>query len=115
MTHDELVRFAAGKVGNETKRLEDGRLMVFNVEISEMDDESVAVDTYEDLTSADLFIEGLGVCPHRVAIKTSPDANERYVSIIPKKGKFALKWYDRVEEIPLKFWEGWYELEGAND
>lgn len=106
MTHDELIRFAAGKVRG---RIDEHGYIRFPIR----GDETYLDFTRYDLTSPDLMLKGMGVCPHRVAIKTSPDANERYVSIIPNEGKFAMKWYDKAEEIPVEFWQCWAELEGG--
>lgn len=68
-----------------------------------------------DLTYPDLFFKGLAVCPHQVSIKIDPNIHGRYVFITPEKGAFSMKYYDKPNEIPQKFWECWAEVEGANN
>lgn len=99
MTHDELARFAAGKLGI-TLEWRDGITLVYHLGLF-------------SLTSPELFLKGLGVCPHKVLISVGSDPHERYLAILPPKGDFAMRWYDKPREIPELFWWSLAEIKGG--
>ena len=109
MTHDELVRFAAEKVGAETRRLEDDRLTVFRVEISEVDGEQVDIDIDEDLTSPELLLKGLEVLI-REGVEFLIEPGYVHVAIPDNTVSAPVK---EIADLPLKFWTAWAELEGG--
>lgn len=113
MTHDELIRFAAEKVGIKLREW-NGRLLKPSEGKSWIE---VAGGQYEicNLTSPDLFLKGLAVCPYEVNIfkarqgVTYPDSIEIWDA---ETDKTATR---NIENLPLKFWECWAEVESRND
>lgn len=113
MTHDELVRFAAEKVGITLKEW-NGRLLKPNESKS-----WIVVDggQYEifDLTSPDLFLKGLWVCPYEVNVFKASE-----VSKLPDSIEIWDSMYDKqairdLDNLPLKFWQCWAEVEGREN
>lgn len=113
MTHDELVQFASEKVGVS--------IIIRSVCAQTIGDEDIFerrwfyqepdgfCDEPFDLTSPDLFFKGLAVCQDKVLVSVGHEAHEKYVSVLPTEGRFSMKWYDKPNEIPQKFWESWAE------
>lgn len=131
MTHDELVRFAAGKV--QVKVVPVFKEHYFP-QIYDPDDTACSSDPYVksrmiegyvvegtnerfDLTSPDLFLKGLEVCPYEVTI--NKDRVRNGVSNLPNTielwspGMGAEKSVRQIADIPPTFWQGWAELEGG--
>lgn len=119
MTHDELVQFAAEKMGVSAFKNSGAAGGWVRKWDNETDwdrcfaTELLAIESLVDITSPDLFFKGLAVCPHHVSIKAGPDIHSRYVFVLKESGKHWMKFYDKPSEIPQKFWECWAEVEGA--
>ncbi|MDR4483876.1 MAG: hypothetical protein R3B95_11795 [Nitrospirales bacterium] len=99
MTHDELVRFAAGKVGTR-----------HNFDLVQL-----SLDKWEwvPLSSPELLLKGMRTLGElELIISGVPEGNGWTVEII---GECVGKEVRGVatEDIPLTFWQCWAELEGG--
>lgn len=123
MTHDELVQFAAEKVGEA--------IIIRSVCVQTIGDEDIFeslwfyqepdgfCDEPFDLTSPDLFFKGLAVFheQHREEgkwhILVQRDGSLEYNLYISETQFYTVCNIKDAAEIPMKFWESWAEVEGA--
>ena len=112
MSNDELVKFAAEKVGGEAIEV-----IVVNKPVTEWRVRLSAVVGFSqfDLTSPDLFFKGLAAMPEHLSWDIDGDGLEQYVLIcdLAKCDPNYVKRWDKPSEIPQKFWECWAEAEGV--
>ena len=116
MTHDALVRFAAGKLKIPLREW-NGRQVYSNTIAREsgwivLDDGNY---TTFDITSPELFLKGLEVLPDYISWDIDGDKSEQYVNLVDlRKGDTnAARFWKTPKEIPLLFWQCWAELEGG--
>lgn len=130
MTYDELVRFAAEKLNVEIEAVKERRYF----EPTYPPDSTIASSAFSyqeimthyvvkgtkdrfDLTSPELFLKGLEVCPYEVTI--NKDRVRNGMSSLPNTielwspGMGAEKSVRQIADIPLTFWQCWAELEGG--
>ena len=103
MTHNALVRFVAGKVG--------GTVVGDAISLGGLD--ACGQLLLHDLTSPELFLKGLEVLPDYISWDIDGDKSEQYVNLVDlRKGDTNVgRFWKTPEEIPLKFWEAYFELE----
>ena len=128
MTHDELVRFAASKVGVEVEAVKTKRY--FDPTYPDGSTIATASFLFEeiishyaikgtrkrfDLTSPELMLKGMGVLPDYISWDIDGDKSEQYVNLVDlRKGDTnAARFWKTPKEIPLLFWQCWAELEGG--
>lgn len=93
MTHDDLLLFAAKKLGISLE-WRDGTTPVYSMGLF-------------TLTSPDLFLKGLAVAYRELSTVIYTD------DILMQKGeREVIKPFMQVEDIPLTFWQCWAEVEG---
>lgn len=100
MTHDELVKFAAGKVGGKVEITYSGLVVMVDY-------------VMYAITSPDLMLKGMGVCGYDVAISIGQADYEKAVCFMEGSRHEVWKFYRKPSDIPETFWTAWAELEGG--
>lgn len=117
MTHNELVKFAAGKVNvlvaqKKIYERTEGDEDVYKEEWFEVDEHG-EIEDYFDLTSPDLLIKGLEALQQENGTwLIYPHAIEMWLNGFPTVRYFSLP-VRAVSDVPLLFWQCWAELEGG--
>lgn len=120
MTHDELVKFAAEKVGGEVCNPTGDELCVKTL-FATLDPTMCSGWHIHDLTSPDLFFKGLGVFheQHKEEgkwhILVQRDGSLEYNLYVSETRFYTVRNIKDVSEIPQKFWECWAEAEGKGN
>ena len=125
MTHDELVRFAASKVGVEVEAVKTKRY--FDPTYPDGSTIATASFLFEeiishyaikgtrkrfDLTSPELFLKGMEVCQYYVVI-IKDEPVHGYSVRIGNRERVVQRAYTNISEIPETFWVCYAELEGG--
>ena len=114
----ELIKFAAGKLNvevhvgaayDEKKIWYEAPTAICAINIHHHN------GTPFDLTSPELFLKGLEVLPDYISWDIDGDKSEQYVNLVDlRKGDTnAARFWKTPKEIPLLFWQCYYELEGG--
>lgn len=133
MTHDELVQFAAEKVGwvlrggnDHTKPLHKKSKDFPGTWIEDWDNKGPH-PRWEGPDGELVYLCGCDKSTHGMPDISSPDLFFEGLAVYAKEGApFQISWwgvklgfqnmtFDGIEDIPMKFWECWAEVEGANN